>query len=256
MILPYRASGSTHLRQRVAIFPRDRRNSSSYDREHGQCCQEDRHNLLDIDGIISLRPRRCPAARGAGLPGDRVQQANRANGALPAATTTGSAATASFHAAGGETAARSRRPGGPILAPVLAVGDELETGRKEVEQVRHRTRGTDRADRVQLTIQGDSFAERRGTLRRECLEHILIFGEGVSARSWPSSPATTTCTASKCRERSDLRVSVNRLRGPVVLVDHAAEQLTAPHRRVQRHDGLLVMIGWSLMPDWCGRCPL
>jgi len=33
-----------------------------------------------------------------------------------------------------------------------------------------------------------------------------------------------TCTAPKCRDRSDLRVSVTRLRGPVVLVDHAATQ--------------------------------
>jgi hypothetical protein len=42
----------------------------------------------------------------------------------------------------------------------------------------------------------------------------------------------------------------------VVLVDHAAEDLPALHRRVQQYDGRLVMIGWPLLPDWCGRCPL
>ena len=49
---------------------------------------------------------------------------------------------------------------------------------------------------------------------------------------------------------------MTRLRGLVVLVDHAAEYPPALHRRVQRHDDHLVMIGWPLLPDWCGRCPL
>ena len=47
---------------------------------------------------------------------------------------------------------------------------------------------------------------------------------------------------------SDLRGLVTRLRGPVVLVDHAAEYPPALHRRIQRHDDHLVMIGWPLLP--------
>jgi hypothetical protein len=34
----------------------------------------------------------------------------------------------------------------------------------------------------------------------------------------------------------------------VVLVDHAAEHLAAPHRRVERHDEWLVLAGWPLLP--------
>jgi hypothetical protein len=41
---------------------------------------------------------------------------------------------------------------------------------------------------------------------------------------------------------------VSHLRGAVVLVDHATEDLPALHRRVQRNDGRLVMIGWPLLP--------
>jgi hypothetical protein len=33
----------------------------------------------------------------------------------------------------------------------------------------------------------------------------------------------------------------------VVLVDHAAEYPPALHRRVQRHDDHLVMIGWPML---------
>ena len=50
----------------------------------------------------------------------------------------------------------------------------------------------------------------------------------------------------ECRDRSDLRVWVSHLHGAAVLVDHATEDLPALHRRVQRNDGPLVMIG--------GRC--
>jgi hypothetical protein len=39
-----------------------------------------------------------------------------------------------------------------------------------------------------------------------------------------------------------------RLSGAVVLVDHSAEDLPALHRRIQRHDDRLVMIGWQLLP--------
>lgn len=38
------------------------------------------------------------------------------------------------------------------------------------------------------------------------------------------------------------------LRGPAVLVDHAAEHLPALYRTVQRYDDLLVTIGWPLLP--------
>jgi hypothetical protein len=56
------------------------------------------------------------------------------------------------------------------------------------------------------------------------------------------------CTAPKCRHRSDLQVSVTRLRGAVVLVDHTAEHLAALHRCVQRHDDPFVMLRWPLLP--------
>jgi hypothetical protein len=43
---------------------------------------------------------------------------------------------------------------------------------------------------------------------------------------------------------------------PVVLVDHAAEDLAALHRRVQRYDDRLVMIGWSLLPGLVRPVPV
>jgi hypothetical protein len=60
----------------------------------------------------------------------------------------------------------------------------------------------------------------------------------------------------KCRDQSDLRVSVSRLRGAVVLVDHAAKHLAAPHRRVKRHDDRLVLAGWPLLPGLMRTMPV
>jgi hypothetical protein len=42
----------------------------------------------------------------------------------------------------------------------------------------------------------------------------------------------------------------------VVFVDHAAEQLPALHQRVQRHEDLLVMIGWPLIAGLVGPVPV
>jgi hypothetical protein len=55
---------------------------------------------------------------------------------------------------------------------------------------------------------------------------------------------------------SDLQVSVKSLRGTAVLVDHAAEHLTALHRRIQWHDDQFVMIGWPLLPGLMGPMPV
>ena len=42
----------------------------------------------------------------------------------------------------------------------------------------------------------------------------------------------------------------------MVLVDHAADDLPAMHRRVQHHDDLLVMIGCSLLPGLVRAVPV
>jgi len=62
---------------------------------------------------------------------------------------------------------------------------------------------------------------------------------GHDSRCWEGP-----CTAPKCRDWPDLRVSVTRLRGSVVLVDHAAEYLPALDQCVKWHHGRLVMKGW------------
>ena len=53
----------------------------------------------------------------------------------------------------------------------------------------------------------------------------------------------------------ELRISI-RLRDPVVLVDHTAEHLQALHRRIKRHDGRLVVIGWPLLPGLMRPVPV
>src|SRR5262249_14459357 len=67
---------------------------------------------------------------------------------------------------------------------------------------------------------------------------------------------TSSCTAPQCPDPADLRVSVTRLLGPVVLVDHAAEYLPALHGHVQWYDGRLGMIGWPLAPGLVRPVPV
>ena len=44
----------------------------------------------------------------------------------------------------------------------------------------------------------------RATLRRECLDHLLIFGEGTSGGLWPSTRSTTTNIGPTGRGNNDL----------------------------------------------------
>ncbi len=46
------------------------------------------------------------------------------------------------------------------------------------------------------------------------------------------------------------------LRRPVILVDHAAEDLPALHRPVQGHDDRLVLIRWPLVPGLVRPVPV
>ena len=49
---------------------------------------------------------------------------------------------------------------------------------------------------------------------------------------------------------------MSRLRGGVVLVDHAAKHLATLHRRVKRHDDRLVLAGWPLLPGLMRSVPV
>ena len=67
---------------------------------------------------------------------------------------------------------------------------------------------------------------------------------------------TAACTASNVLAWPELRVSVIGLRRPVILVDHAAKDLPALHRPVQRHDDRLVLIRWPLVPGLVRTVPV
>ena len=102
-----------------------------------------------------------------------------------------------------------------------------------------------------LAYQQRQHAHRRATLDQmteDASEAGIYGGTPEDYTAALKAARKRACTAPKCRDRSDLQVSVSRLRGPAVLVDHAAEYLPALHRRVQRHDDRLVMIGRPLIP--------
>ena len=67
-------------------------------------------------------------------------------------------------------------------------------------------------------------------------------------------PLDYTCTAPKCRDWSDLDFGESLTR-PVALVDHA-EYLPALHRRPERHDSWLVVVGWPLIPGLVRPVPV
>jgi hypothetical protein len=61
------------------------------------------------------------------------------------------------------------------------------------------------------------------------------------------SSAAGACTASKPIAWRLTWGSYDQLRRLVVLVDHAAEHLPPPNRRVRRNVDLVVLVGWSLL---------
>jgi hypothetical protein len=73
-------------------------------------------------------------------------------------------------------------------------------------------------------------------------------GAGRSRRHAPVGAENLIHSADQPRwiigtHTSKLQVPLAGLRGPVVLLDHAAEDLPAAHRRIKGHDDWLVMIG-------------
>jgi hypothetical protein len=132
-------------------------------------------------------------------------------------------------------------------------------------------------NQVQLALIGGNFGAVPEQLavdlrRRVALDQVRRL---PAALAWPGAPLrrrlclaaargsrTSASTVFSLLYRSKMSSGVwpagswIRLRGPVVLVDHAAGQLPAPHRRIERHDGWLVTAGGCWYLDWCGRCPL
>jgi hypothetical protein len=79
--------------------------------------------------------------------------------------------------------------------------------------------------------------------------------------SFRSDSGLPACTLSRVPLQNavtshDLRILARRLRCPVVLVDDAAEDLAAPHRRVQLHDSHLVLVGWPLLSGLVRTVPV
>jgi hypothetical protein len=77
--------------------------------------------------------------------------------------------------------------------------------------------------------------------------------QGCSLWGFRTRPLALTCTIRRVRLQNavtspDLRFSRSGPRGPVVLVDHAAEHLAALHPPPERHDDRLVIVGWPLVP--------
>ena len=95
---------------------------------------------------------------------------------------------------------------------------------------------------VSEAIDQESFTTRGFHAFLPCRAAAVVPDPHLSGRDYP-------VTLQNCRYRSDLRISVSPLRGPVVLVDHSAKYLPALHRRVKPHDDRLVMIGWRCCRD-------
>jgi hypothetical protein len=102
-------------------------------------------------------------------------------------------------------------------------------------------------------------------LAREPADDLLpanpVLGEvdlrwpGVSLNRCELAEGTVRVPLQNAVTWSGLQVRRLSLCGPVVLVDHA-EHLPALHRRVQRYDGRLVMIGWLLVPGLVRPVPV